>query len=100
MTELLARAPLRIRHGKSSDLSDFQHAILSSGLEPVYDCEFKVFPHRHHHFANAGLGRMVPISRNHVHAFHTIWPSHLLAYTYATISIIRNVQHNSIIDID
>ena len=24
--------------------------------------------------------RMVPISGNHVHAFHTIWPSYLLAY--------------------
>ena len=25
--------------------------------------------------------RMVPSSGNHVHAFHTIWPSYLLAYT-------------------
>ena len=24
--------------------------------------------------------RMVPISGNHVHTFHTIWPSYLLAY--------------------
>ena len=24
--------------------------------------------------------RMVPITGNHVHAFHTIWPSYLLAY--------------------
>ena len=34
--------------------------------------------------------RMVPISGNHVHAFHTIWPSYLLA----TISIIKNLQYN------
>ena len=26
--------------------------------------------------------RMVPISENHVHAFHTIWPSYLLAYMH------------------
>ena len=41
------------------------------------------------------LLRMVPISGNHVHAFHTIWPSYLLAYMhYATISIIKKLQHN------
>ena len=30
--------------------------------------------------------RMVPISGNHMHAFHTIWPSYLLVY--------KNMQHN------
>ena len=26
--------------------------------------------------------RMVPISGNHVHAFHTIWPSYVLAFMH------------------
>ena len=30
--------------------------------------------------------RMVPISGNHVHAFHTIWPSYLLAYMQPYLS--------------
>ena len=37
------------------------------------------------------LLRMVPISGNHVHAFHIIWPSNLLAY--ATICH-KKLQYN------
>ena len=38
------------------------------------------------------LLRMVPFFRNHVHVFHTIWPSYLRIY--ATIFIRINLQHN------
>ena len=34
--------------------------------------------------------RMVPISGNHVHAFHTIWPSYLLCYSYPIFLRIAN----------
>ena len=35
---------------------------------------------------------MVPIPGHHVLAFHTIWPSYLLAY--ANISVIKNLHYN------
>ena len=34
--------------------------------------------------------KMVPISGNHVHAFHTIWPSYLLFYSYPIFLRIAN----------